>query len=101
MTDQFPYPPHVEVAVTARDAMNVDQIVAQGVGTRHIQSSEFPGLRNSLQIEKVSVAFRIFGQQEKFLRRAERDRCSAARECANVERANVPGQAIESIFLPE
>jgi len=100
MADKLSDAPHVEVAVSAGDAMDFDEVVAERVGARAIRVGKNPALRDTFEVEKnIRRLLRS--------RSAERTppRCPAksrpALKRTDVERAYMARQPVERVFLPQ
>ena len=81
--------------------MDLDQVVAQGLGALHIDRSQHFSSPQAKQVVRVLPAIGKFGDHEKLLRVAKRHEFPTCAHGAHIERSHVARQLAEGVMRPQ
>src|SRR5581483_902605 len=101
VADQLPDPPDIEPGIGAAKAMDLDQVVAQGVGPAPIDLQKRSSLPQPDQVLEISLPLRVLHQEKRLLQLSEGEERSIPLKAADIEGADMARQPVEGGMAPD
>jgi hypothetical protein len=98
---QFPDPAGIEAGNGSPQAVDFDQIVAEGVGPGQVEAGQHAVPLQAGEVVNVGGSLDILGEEEELLGLAERKESPFLLEGSDIDRTGVTGQAVEGMIVPQ
>src|SRR5262245_19192738 len=101
MTKEFADASDIEPRVMAFHTVNLNEVVAQGIGAYDVRICKFWIIFHPCEIFEIAAALGILGQNKKFICVAQRHCTAIAPERPHIDRADMTRKPVEAAVIPE